>query len=91
MTAGSMSRHEQRAANAVSNLIRGGALAFQRIACRIHAAWPASEENVMCRKCHWKCSQPSRHKKRLDLFLALFRLHPFRCRSCGRRYYRLAL
>jgi hypothetical protein len=91
MTAGSMSRHEQRVANGVSKLIREGVLAFRSIQSRIQAAWPAGEEDVVCRKCRWKCLQRSRRKSRLDLFLALFRLHPFRCRSCGRRYYRLAL
>lgn len=91
MTAGSMPRHGPRAANPVSNLMRDCVLALRRFARRMDAVWPGGEEAVVCRKCHWKCSQPSRRKSRLDLFLAFFLLHPFRCRSCGRRYYRLAL
>jgi hypothetical protein len=92
MTADLIARHEQRVANAVAKLKRDGILALSDFLRGLDAPWPAGEEeDVMCRKCRWKCSQPSRRKSRLDLFLALFRLHPFRCRSCGHRYYRLAL
>lgn len=91
MTAGSTSRQEQHAAHALSNLMRDCILTLRKYGRRIEAAWPAGDDAVVCRKCHWKCLQPSRRKSRLDLFLACFLLHPFRCRSCGRRYYRLAL
>lgn len=91
MTLSSISLREQRVAVAVSNLVRDCVLALSNFARGIDAAWLAGGEEAVCRKCHWKCSQPSRRKGRVDLFLALFRLHAFRCRSCGRRHYRLAL
>ena len=51
----------------------------------------AIERQIVCPKCHWKCARRSRRRSGIDLFLALFFLRPFRCRSCRRRYYRLSL
>jgi hypothetical protein len=45
---------------------------------------------VVCPKCRWNCGARSRRRNGLDLFLALFALRAFRCRSCHRRFYRLS-
>jgi hypothetical protein len=57
----------------------------------VRSVTQATERQFACPKCHWKCVRRSRRRTRLDLLLALFLLHPFRCRSCRRRYYRLSL
>jgi hypothetical protein len=51
----------------------------------------SADEQIACPKCHWNCAVRSRRKKGLDSLLGFFRLRPFRCRSCRRRYYRLSL
>jgi hypothetical protein len=51
---------------------------------------PDFERDVVCRKCHWRCSRRSRLKIGVDLVLAVLFLRPFRCRSCRRRFYRFA-
>jgi hypothetical protein len=50
----------------------------------------AMERPLACRKCHWPCVRPAKRRTGLDLFMALFFMRPFRCRSCRRRYYRLS-
>jgi hypothetical protein len=92
MTSDSALGRDRTAANLVRNQIRDTAAAPKSAARRVDLllARPLEQE-VVCRKCHWKCSRRSRRKSVLDIFLALFLLRPFRCRSCRRRYYRLAL
>jgi hypothetical protein len=51
---------------------------------------PETDPKVTCSKCLWNCAYRSRRQTGLDLFLALFFLRPFRCRSCRKRYYRLS-
>lgn len=46
--------------------------------------------DVVCSKCRWNCARRSRRRTSLDLLLTLFFLAPYRCRSCRKRYYRLA-
>src|SRR5579862_1334612 len=51
---------------------------------------PAAHAQVVCSMCGWNCALRSRRRNALDLLLALFFLHPFRCRSCHRRFYRMS-
>lgn len=44
-------------------------------------------ENPACPRCGWHNVRPSAKKGMLDLFLAIFALQAFRCRSCGRRFH----
>jgi hypothetical protein len=52
---------------------------------------PARRSTVVCPKCLWHCAVPSTRRTGLDLLLAVFFLHPFRCRSCHKRHHRLSL
>lgn len=41
-----------------------------------------------CPQCGWSDVRLSRTKKPLDVALGVFSVAPFRCRSCGARFYR---
>jgi len=91
MTTDSLCRLERIAATFTSTRFKEGVEALRRVASRLNRDFTPVPLEVVCRKCHWPCSQPSRRTNALDRVLALFLLRPFRCRSCQRRYYRLAL
>ena len=44
-----------------------------------------------CPGCGWQDVRPSRLRGAVDSFLGAFGIVPFRCRSCGRRFYRFRL
>jgi len=71
--------------------LRVALIALKRTADRVNLLVATSAERIACPKCHWNCAHRSRPRKGLDSLLGLFKLHPFRCRSCHRRYYRLSL
>jgi hypothetical protein len=66
-------------------------IALKKTVHRIDRFIVPSVEQIACPKCHWKCAHRSRRRRGLDSVLALFWLHPYRCRSCHRRYYRRSL
>ncbi len=67
-------------------------IALRNTARRVtQRAAPRTGQPVACRKCRWSCAHRSKRRTGLDSLMALFFLHPFRCRSCRRRYYRLSL
>jgi len=71
---------------------RDAVVALKRSMERVnHLVVPSVEEQIACPKCHWKCAHRSRPKRGIDSLLGFFRLHPFRCRSCHRRCYRLSI
>ena len=92
MTIESPLHRDRRAANPLRNRFRVPLNELKWIARRVNLPFASAlDQDVVCRKCRWKCSRRSRCKSRLDMFLGLFLLQPFRCRSCHRRYYRLVL
>jgi hypothetical protein len=64
---------------------------LEKLGRRLRRYFAPSVEYLHCPKCHWKCSRPSKRRSVFDLVFALFLLHPFRCRSCNRRFYRVAV
>ena len=91
MTGDSFSRQDRASANLTWRPDRENVPALVRIAQRVTRSIAPPVHQLICPRCRWKCSRRSKRRGSLDLLLALLQLHPFRCRSCGRRYYRLAL
>jgi hypothetical protein len=45
----------------------------------------------VCPECGWQDTRLSARRNRLEHFLAVFLIFPYRCRSCGERFWRFAL
>jgi hypothetical protein len=70
---------------------RNSLIALRKTVARVgRSIAPSIERQYACPKCHWTCALASRRRTGLDSLLGMFRLRPFRCRSCRTRYYRLS-
>lgn len=49
----------------------------------------APQSMPRCPKCGWQDVRLSHNKGALDSALSVFSVSPFRCRSCGHRFYRV--
>lgn len=44
-----------------------------------------------CPQCGWQDIRPSTRRNWLEHFLTVFLIRPYRCRTCGERFWRFAL